>query len=202
MYLQTRYQLTHLLCVLCRNADTGENTEQPLSQIIRHHKDRVLFGDKEEVSLICVRRNHLWADSVVQFLKKSFDPRKSIRIIFHGEEAVDGGGPRKEYFRLLCRSIREESGAFFSNQNVVNFRPNVSLFHDRRFHLIGVMLATSILHGGPAFPFFPKVVYDYIAREQMAITSTPADVANPETLHILSMVHRFACVYIYYYLCV
>lgn len=161
-------------CPVCRNADTGGNLEEPLSQIIE---------------LICVRRNQLWADSVVQFLKQLFDPRKSIRIIFHGEEAVDGGGPRKEYFRLLCKSIREESGAFFNHQNVVNFRPNVSLFHDRRF---GVMLATSILHGGP---FFPKVIYDYIAREQMAVTSTLADVANPETLQILNMVQNCMCIF-------
>lgn len=182
-------------CPVCRNADTGGNLEEPLSQIIELYKDRVLFCDQEEASLICVRRNQLWADSVVQFLKQSFDPRKSIRIIFHGEEAVDGGGPRKEYFRLLCKSIREESGAFFNHQNVVNFRPNVSLFNDRRFHLIGVLLATSILHGGPAFPFFPKVIYDYIAREQMAVTSTLADVANPETLQILNMVQNCMCIF-------
>ena len=47
-----------MLCIR-RNADTGGNTEHPLSQIIELHKDRVLFGDEEEVSHICVRRNHL-----------------------------------------------------------------------------------------------------------------------------------------------
>lgn len=104
---------------------------------------------------------------------------------------MDGGGPRKEYFRLLCRSIREESGAFFNHKNVVNFRPNVSLFHDRRFYLIGVMLATSILHGGPAFPFFPKVIILLETKWQL-LPHLLIDVAYPETLQILSMVHRFA----------
>ena len=52
---------------------------------------------------------------------------------------------------------------FFTNEHLVNFRPNVALFQESRFHLVGLMIATSIIHGGPAFPFFPRVIYDYIA---------------------------------------
>ena len=125
---------------------------------------------------------------MVQFLKRSFDPHKSIRVIFHGEEAADGGGPRKEYFRLLCRSIQEQSGVFFHTQQIVNFRPSVSLFLERRFYLVGLMIATSILHGGPAFPFLPRAIYDYIAHGQTAADCAVADVANPSTLHIINMV--------------
>ena len=67
----------------------------------------------------------------------------------------------------------------------------MALFHERRFHLVGLMVGTSILHGGPAFPFFPRSIYEYIARDQMAVDCDVADVANPSTLHIINMVHIY-----------
>ena len=126
-----------------------------------------------------------------QFLKHSFNPRKQIRVIFHGKEAVDGGGPCREYFRLLCSSIREQSGVFFTKERLVNFRANVALFQEHRSYLVGLMIATSIIHGGLAFPFFPRVIYDYIALGKTAVDSNAGDVANPSTLHIIKMVSFF-----------
>ena len=104
---------------------------------------------------------------------------------------MDGGGPRKEYFRLLCQSIKDQSGVFFVNNDIVNFRPNVSLFHERRFHLVGLMVSTSILHGGLAFPFFPKVIYDYMARDHIPVDCSVSDVANASTLKIIYLVSNF-----------
>ena len=75
----------------------------------------------------------------------------------------------------------------------------MALFHERRFHLVGLMVGTSILHGGPAFPFFPRSIYEYMARDQMAVDCDVADVANPSTLHIINMVHIY---YIWTTVCV
>lgn len=159
-----------------------------LAEIMIAHIEQELSGEHASHSIISVRRKHLWDDSITQFLKASFDPRKPVRVIFHGEEAADGGGPRKEYFRLLSKCIREQSGAFFNCQEIVNFRPSVSLFHERRFHLIGLMIGTSILHGGQAFPFLPRAIYNYISHGQMATDCTVSDVANSSTLHIVKKV--------------
>jgi len=60
-----------------------------------------------------VRRKHLWTDSVGQFIKQSFNGKKSIRVIFVGEEALDRGGPRREYFHLLCLALKGTSGVFY-----------------------------------------------------------------------------------------
>ena len=77
------------------------------------------------------------------------------------------------------------------NERLVNFRPNVALFQERRFHLVGLMIATTISHCGPAFPFFPRAIYDYIALGNTAVDSNAGDVANPSTLHIIKMVSLF-----------
>lgn len=156
-----------------------EDTAIPLSEIIANHATAVL-NNTDDVSLICIRRNYLWSDSISQFSKPSFDPTKSIRVIFNGEEGVDGGGPRKEYFRLLCLAIRDESGLFFSKGRMVNFTTSVVHYIQRRFYLVGVMIATSILHGGTAFPFFPRVLFDYIASGRMSMACTVNDIVNPD----------------------
>ena len=164
-----------------------EGSAPPLSEIIEGHiHERI--DDNVNVTLICVRRNHLWSDSVSQFSKPSFDPTKSIRVIFHGEEGVDGGGPRKEYFRLLYRAIRDESGLFLSKDRIVNFTTSVVHFIQKRFRLAGVMIATSILHGGPAFPFFPKVIFDYMTSGKVSMACTVSDVANPDVEAIIKEV--------------
>lgn len=64
----------------------------------------------------------------------------------------------------------------------------MSLFHERRFHLIGLMIGTSILHGGQAFPFLPRAIYNYVSHGEMATDCTVSDVANSSTLHIAKKV--------------
>lgn len=160
-------------------------TDVSLADIMTAHIEQELSGEHATHSIISVRRKHLWDDSITQFLKSSFDPRKPIRVIFHGEEAADGGGPRKEYFRLLSKCIREQSGAFFNSREIVNFRSSVSLFHE---HLIGLMIGTSILHGGQAFPFLPRAIYNYISHGVMATNCTVSNVANSSTLRIVKKV--------------
>ena len=164
-----------------------EDSAIPLSEIITS-RTTALVNIADDVTLICIRRNHLWSDSLSHFSKPSFDPTKSIRVIFSGEEDVDGGGPRKEYFRLLCMAIRDESGLFFSNGRIVNFNTSVVHHIQRRFYLAGVMIATSILHGGTPFLFFPKALYNYIARGHMSVTCTVSDVANPDVVAIVEEV--------------
>ena len=146
MSLYTNHKFQLLYVWFGNRIDGAGRNEVPLSDILGIHiNQELLSGD--EVSIISARRKDLWEDLMRQFLKHSFNPRKHIRVIFHGEEAVDGGGPCTEYFRLLCSSIREQSGVFFTNERLVNFRPNVALFQEHRFHLVGLMIATSIIHG-------------------------------------------------------
>ncbi len=49
---------------------------------------------------------------MAQFSKLSFDATKPVEVIFHGEKAVDGGGPSRECFRLLCAELITNSGLF------------------------------------------------------------------------------------------
>lgn len=73
--------------------------------------------DEESRSFINVRRSQIWVDSCRHLNKKKFNPKAAVSIKFadsHGgnEGAVDAGGPRREYFRLLLRAVNLEAGIF------------------------------------------------------------------------------------------
>ena len=101
---------------------------------------------------------------------------------------MDGGGAGTEYFHLLRNAIKERSNLFYCKNRVVTFNASVSAYLERRYYLAGLMMATSILHGGPAFSFLPKVLYDYLSQIGGVSSVAVGDVANPEILQVISKV--------------
>lgn len=58
---------------------------------------------RDKVDAIDVRRAHLWADNVQAMTRQTFTGEKWLRVHFVFEEAVDDGGPRREFFRLALQ---------------------------------------------------------------------------------------------------
>ena len=54
---------------------------------------------------ISVSRDFLLTDSIRFFKKREFDFRSPVRVVFESEPAVDGGGPKREYFTLLLQTL-------------------------------------------------------------------------------------------------
>ncbi|KAK4139328.1 uncharacterized protein C8A04DRAFT_40818 [Dichotomopilus funicola] len=72
--------------------------------------------------------------------------KKGLRIIFKGEEGVDAGGLRKEWFLLLVREVfNPDHGMFLYDEdsNYCYFNPN-SLEPSEQFFLVGVVLGLAI----------------------------------------------------------
>jgi len=55
--------------------------------------------------LLKVRRDCIIEDSLTQISCNEMDVKKGLRIEFVGEDGVDAGGLRKEWFLLLCREV-------------------------------------------------------------------------------------------------
>ena len=92
-----------------RSDDAGRSSGVTLAELVNTHVSQELSSNVVEISIVSVRRKHIWEDSLAQFLKRSFDPRKPIRVIFHGEEAVDGGGHERNisasFVRVFGRNL-------------------------------------------------------------------------------------------------
>lgn len=75
--------------------------------------------------------------------RKTFSFFKPVIVPFAGEEAVDAGGPKREFFRLLMSCIRESaafSGSWFSH--------DLNHLSSQKYTLYGKLVAWSVLQGG------------------------------------------------------
>lgn len=65
---------------------------------------------EDQMQVVRVRRRHIWKDALRALSKAHFLAGVLLSVHFIGEEAADMGGPRREFLRLLMRSLATESG--------------------------------------------------------------------------------------------
>ena len=133
----------------------------------------------ENVNII-ISRKAIFATTRRAIGRKRFSFVKPLFGTFAGEEAVDDGGPKREFFRLLMRAIRESTifhGSWFSH--------DLGLLADNRYELAGKLVAWSILQGGGGPHCLSAVGYEIYkglaVNHEIAIES----VADPEMKELL-----------------
>ncbi|ORX50995.1 hypothetical protein DM01DRAFT_1337612 [Hesseltinella vesiculosa] len=96
--------------------------------------------------ILSIRRPHLIEDSLRQLVQLKHELKKSIRVQFDGEEGVDAGGLRKEWFLLLVRSLFDPQYGMFTfdeDSNLCWFNPS-SFENEDQFYLVGLILGLAI----------------------------------------------------------
>jgi E3 ubiquitin-protein ligase HECTD2 len=83
--------------------------------------------------LLKVRRECIIEDSLNQISSNEMDVKKGLRIEFVGEDGVDAGGLRKEWFLLLCREVFDPLYGITPCQSQANGR---NVYLGRRFKLL------------------------------------------------------------------
>lgn len=69
----------------------------PLTTILSELKQCV-NGDKQ---VIVINRKNILKSTLLAIGRSGFSYTKPVKVHFSGEEAVDDGGPRREYFRSV-----------------------------------------------------------------------------------------------------
>ena len=95
-----------------------------------------------------VRRSNISEDAH-RALKRTFDEKKHVRITFLGESAVDGGGPRREFFMLLMNAIKENNSLLDGPSVSRVLRRSTAALQEELYLCVGKMIALSVVHGGP-----------------------------------------------------
>ncbi len=76
---------------------------------------------------------------------------KIIQVSFIGEAAIDTGGPRREFFRLLTAAILLSNSSTFEGYPAsVTPSHNITALNNQEYYLAGKMISTSIIQRGPA----------------------------------------------------
>ncbi|XP_059803316.1 probable E3 ubiquitin-protein ligase HERC4 isoform X1 [Hypanus sabinus] len=119
--------------------------------------------------VLIVRREHIVEDAV-QVLRKSknVDFKKPLKVIFVGEEAVDAGGVRKEFFLLIMRDLLDPKYGMFQyyeESRLIWF--SYQTFEEiDLFHLIGVVCGLAIYNFTIVDLHFPLALYKKLLNQK------------------------------------
>eukprot|EP01080_Neovahlkampfia_damariscottae_P008214 gene8214-39_t len=108
-----------------------------------------------------VKRDNLVETTLNELVMKTNDFKKPLRVKFIGEEGVDEGGVRKEFFQLLIKELVDTKyGMFTRNDETHTFWFNPHAYESsNNFRLVGIILGLAIYNSVILDLHFPSVVY-------------------------------------------
>ena len=101
-----------------------------LENVIRKHKND-LFKADDLVYCITIRRSNVFDDALKAFNTPGSAihlEEKPLKVVFSGEPAIDYGGPMREFFTLLLRSIASNGSLLDGYENRRVLRHNTTAF--------------------------------------------------------------------------
>ena len=121
-----------------------------------------IFVNQKDVFLtINIRRKNLIEDTLNELSKPDIKLQNPIKVKFIGEQGVDEGGVRKEFFLLFIRQIFDpDYGMFNYNKNTRFYWFNHYTFEPKiKYELIGIIFGLAIYNNIILDVKFPLVVY-------------------------------------------
>ena len=154
---------------------------------------------------LTVSRNEILTDAIAFFKGGDFHYNRELRVRFEAEPAVDGGGPKREFFSLLLKSLVSptESVRLFEGRPG-RYLPmhNMDALMGGLYKVAGRMIAASALQGGPGFPCLAPAIYTHMAT--MSLDSvideiSPLDLPDPNLADTVEKVRsiNFKCAWSY-----
>ncbi|XP_019619950.1 PREDICTED: probable E3 ubiquitin-protein ligase HERC4 isoform X1 [Branchiostoma belcheri] len=122
--------------------------------------------------VLIVSRENLVQDTLNQLMKQaSADLKKPLKVIFIGEEAIDAGGLKKEFFLLIIKEVMDPKFGMFRH-----YEETQSVwFHDRSFEessmffLIGVLCGLAIYNSTIIDLPFPLALYKKLLKRNVTL---------------------------------
>ncbi|CAJ0914000.1 17310_t:CDS:2, partial [Entrophospora sp. SA101] len=118
-----------------------------------------------------IRRDNIIQDSLNQISENVIDLKKSLRIVFIGEDGVDGGGLRKEWFLLLIRRLFDPQYGMFTwdeDSKYCWFNP-ASFENSDQYYLVGVIVGLAIYNSTILDVHFPLACYKKLFNERVGL---------------------------------
>ena len=121
----------------------------------------ILISSKDLFLMINVRRNNLIEDTLNEVSKPGIKLQNPIKVRFLGEQGVDEGGVRKEFFLLFIRQIFDpDYGMFNYNKKTRLYWFNHYTFEPKiKYELIGTIFRLAIYNNIILDVKFPLTVY-------------------------------------------
>ena len=118
-------------------------------------------------------------DAMSYYKHPDFDPKKSLRIQYRGQPAVDTGGVTRQFYTELLQVICD---MFFHGGTYKSPNYSADIAASGLMRYIGTIFVHSILQGGPGFSVFSPSVYYYLTTgdiDAAMITVNDGDCSDP-----------------------
>ena len=149
------------------------------------------FLNRNKFNLILnIRRDHLIEDTLNEVSKPEMNFQNKLKVKFTGEQGVDEGGVRKEFFILLIRQIFDPNYGMFSYNkktrlywfNHYTFEPKI------KYELIGIIFGLAIYNNTILDVKLPITVY----KKLLGLKPDLEDMkqCDPELYHTLSYLKK------------
>jgi hypothetical protein len=116
----------------------------------------------ETYMILRIRREAILLDTLSQLtVMEPSDFKKPLKVIFDGEEGIDAGGVRKEYFMLMTKLLlAPDYGMFkyYPDVRLLWFNPD-SLESTQEFKLIGMLVGLAIYNSINLDLSMPSILY-------------------------------------------
>ena len=136
--------------------------------------------------MLNIRRDHLIEDTLNEVSKPDINFSNKLKVKFKGEDGIDEGGVRKEFFILLIRQIFDPKYGMFSYNkktrlywfNHYSFEPKI------KYELIGIIFGLAIYNNTILDVKLPITIY----KKLLGIKPTLEDMkeCDPELYHTLN----------------
>eukprot|EP00873_Tetraselmis_striata_P010062 jgi/Tetstr1/430326/TSEL_020151.t1 len=122
--------------------------------------------------ILRVRRTHIMPDALEEISRqRTKDLLKPLRVHFIGEDGIDAGGVRKEFFQLLVNDLlRPDYGMlqYFDESRVFWFNPS-TLEAKEEFMLIGIIMGLAIYNTVLLDLPLPQVLYKKLLKQAVGL---------------------------------
>uniref|UniRef100_A0A665WAK9 HECT and RLD domain containing E3 ubiquitin protein ligase 4 n=1 Tax=Echeneis naucrates TaxID=173247 RepID=A0A665WAK9_ECHNA len=119
--------------------------------------------------ILIVRRENIVGDTMEVLRKsKNVDYKKPLKVIFVGEEAVDAGGVRKEFFLLIMKELLDPKYGMFRyyEESMLIWFSNKTFEDIDLFNLIGVICGLAIYNLTIVELNFPVALYKKLLKKK------------------------------------
>jgi hypothetical protein len=147
---------------LKQNTDSQQDSYRTAKELLAS----VAPGPCKPRMRLIVSRTNLLEDAIAFFKSGQYHHDRALQVQFEGEPAVDGGGPRREFFSLLLKKLLcPTSPIRFFEGRPGRYLPihNVDALVGGLFKVCGQIIAASALQGGSGFPCLAPPIYTYLA---------------------------------------
>ncbi|XP_061190939.1 G2/M phase-specific E3 ubiquitin-protein ligase-like [Saccostrea echinata] len=170
-------------------------SSQPSRSTVEILQELSLQIQSNTISRFNINRRNVWDGACRGFKRSTFAPNNILLVKFTddtglSEEAVDQGGPRREFLRLLMDAL-QNSTLFEGPTTSRILTLNSHAIQRDEYYLAGVMVAVDLVHGGPPPMFFFKILFDMLVFGPENVHPTIDDIPESEFKQSLNSVFTF-----------